>query len=249
MIRQRFKQHIRLLFLSLIAAMVLGTIPASARVYWNLGHGKTAGVLSADPAWARAYATMLKLNGGRGGLEVWSAHLSMEETVAAIRAKVQRDGGAIWVTGNDEMAWAIGASGDRVFRFLITAGQGPRSCLVFQLSQSYDEFRTSLVPPREHLLTAAPAYPNSEPLSFLGSEATGLELATNESGSAPPEIQRFYATQMTDAGWSPVFQPGKGADIYVKDREVVIVSAQSSGDGGGSVFMVLHKSLSSESGR
>lgn len=230
--------------LPILAAFLLASSAAQARVYWLGGRAETGGVLADDPAWTRAYATMVRINGGRGGMEVWNARFSMEETLAALRARLQQAGGALWATGGDELAWAIGCDGERVYRFLVSAGQGPRQCLVFQLSQSFDDFKASLQPPADHLLKAAPAFPGSTPKSFLASDVTRTSVATATATAEQDEVKNFYARQLTTAGWSSVFQPGKGLDVYLRGDEVVLVSTETAGDAGGSLIMLLHKPLS-----
>ncbi len=233
-------------FSFLLVALLLVLPGASqARVFWTIAGGETSGVLASDAAWTRAYSAMLRINSGRAGLEVWSARLSLTEAVEALRAKVRQGGGEIWFTGVGEMVWGIGCDGERVFRFLVTATQNPRSSLVFQLSQSFEDFTASLTPPQEHLLKAAPAYPNSEEKSFLASEATRTEMATSTAGSPPADVKNFYAERLPGGGWAPVFQPGKGLDVYLRGNEVILVSAESAGDSGGSVIMLLHKPLTS----
>ena len=233
-------------FVFFCIAVALGNAPAAfARVYWLAGKSETGGIIAADPAWTRAYATMLRINGGKGGLEVWSAHLSMDEVIESLRAKVRQNGGAIWFTGSGELAWGIGSDGENVHRFLISAGEGPRSCLVFQLSQTFDDFNVSILPPSEHLLAAAPPYPGSEEKSFLASDTTHTEMATAKAGATPSDVKNFYAQQLPAAGWSPVFQPGKGVDIYLHGNELILVSTESAGAAGGSVIILLHKPLSS----
>lgn len=229
----------------LVAAFALAAASAPARVYWLGSGGETGGVLSADPAWSRAYATMVRINGGRGGLEVWNARFSMDETVEALRTKFNRAGGAFWASGSGELMWAIASDGERVFRFLLSAGEGPRQCHVHQLSQSFEDFKASLQAPAEHLLKAAPAFPGSTEKSFLASDATKTQLASSFAAAPQGEIHDFYAAQLPAAGWSPVFQPGKGLDIYLKGNEVILLSTETAGESGDSLIMLLHKPLSS----
>lgn len=234
---------------ALVAALVLVAVAADARVYWLGGRGNTGGLLAADSAWSRAYSTMVQINGGRGGMEIWNARFSMDETMSTLRAKMQQAGGALWVTGGDELAWAIGCDGENVYRYLVSAGQGPRQCLVFQLTQTFDDFKASLQPPTEHLLEAAPAYPGSQEKSFIASEKTKTAMASSTTGDTPGDVKNFYAQQLSAAGWSNVFQPGKGIDVYLRGNEIVVVSTETAGDAGGSLIMVLHKPLSSGEGQ
>lgn len=238
-------------FARVVALLLLSILPLAvpARVYWLTGRGETGGVLAPDPAWTRAYAVMLRINAGRAGMEVWNARLSLDEAVEEVRKQVQADGGTLWMTGEGEMRWAIGYAGDRVIRILFNAGDGPRQCLVFQLSQTLEDFNASLTPPERHMMKAAPEFPGSSPVSFLGSDTTGLELATASAPVQAAEAQSYYARQLTGAGWAPAFKPGKGADIYLREREMMLVSAKSTSEGSGCLLMLLHKPLSSGAAR
>ena len=94
-------------------------------------------------------------------------------------------------------------------------------------------------------MKAAPPFPDSEEKSFMASESTHTELAASMTQASPADVKNFYAQRLRSAGWSPVFQPGKALDIYLRGGEVILVSADSAGESGGSMIILLHKPLSS----
>lgn len=225
------------------------TSPVSAKVFWRGTGGETGGVIAADPAWSRGYASMVRINGGRAGVELWSAGLSLEETVEALRARLMQNGATVWFTGSGEMVWAIACDGDRVYRFLISAGFGPRSCHVFQISQTFAEFKASLEPPKTHLLKHAPEFPGSTPTTFLASETTRTEMAGSASPAAPEDVQQFYSARLRDAGWAAPLPANRSATLYIRGNEAILVSTQTAGESGGCQIMLLHKPLAVTEGK
>jgi hypothetical protein len=169
--------------------------------------------------------------------------MAVDDAAGQLVAQIRAAGGVAWFTGGGELAWGIGCIGNRVYRYLIGATDAPNQCHVYQLSQDLADFNASLTPPTEHLMKGAPAHPGSTPRSFFALEDSGLQMATASSGDQPIDIQSAYARLLSTRGWRAPLQPGKGVDLYLREREVLLLRAESAGEGGGSLIILIHKPL------
>ena len=69
-------------------------------------------------------------------------------------------------------------------------------------------------------------------------------MATAIVGADPQSVMRYYAEEMPRAGWQAGLGPRDMASgIYLHGRELLLVSANSSGIRGQTMVILLHKRL------
>lgn len=222
-------------------ALFLFVASASARVFWTLGGGASSGLLNADEAnWTRAYSAPLRINGGRAEIGVWGTAQSVDEAMAVLRQRAQNRGGAMYAVNGGELAWGVACVGDRVLRFLISAGPG-RYCHIFQLEQSYEEFHASRVPPATAGLPDVPEIPEARVSQVLAVESSGLTLASEHTATAPAVALHQINELLAGAGWGLMMPAGGQAGVYVRGRDLLVVNAVSSGGEGETLLTLAHK--------
>lgn len=225
--------------LGILLLAALGT--AQARVFWLLGGRDGGGLLDPGEAgWERAYTTTLRVNDGRADLSVWGTDQTMESAFAKLRQRIEQQGGRAYFAAGGELGWGLAADRARIWRFVATATAGG-SCRIFQLTQSPEDYRASLRAPAVHLLREVPEVPGSRPSLFLANEGTGLALATSRATAPPGDILQRYAGTLAAAGWTALLPESAQAGIYTRGRELVAVSAVSSGEGADCVITLVHK--------
>ena len=211
---------------------------APARVFWNLGGGTAQGLLDAGEAnWNRAYSAPLRINGGRANLSVWGTQQSIEESVSALR---QRAGGPCYFAISTELAWGIAFKDGQVLRFVISAGPD-RYSHIFQLVQSFDDYRASREAPATAALPNVPEIPEARVSQVLANEETGLTLASAHTALPPAAAQQQVNATLAGAGWHLLMPAGGQAGVYVRGRDLVVTSAVSAGRAGETVLTLAHK--------
>jgi hypothetical protein len=231
----------RLLTAIALAATLTGG-PAGARVFWQLGSaGSARGAVEAGEAnWNRAYTAPLRINGGRADINVWGTPQSVEETLAALRLRVQQRGGKIYFAAGSELAWGVGVLEGRVLRFVVSAGPG-RTSHVMELVQDFEEYRASRNAPARAGLPDVPELPEARVSQVLANEATGLTLASSHSALPPTAAQQQANAVLAGAGWQLLMPAGGQAGVYVRGRDLLVVSAVSAGREGETVVTLAHK--------
>lgn len=230
----------------LLSAIALATVltapPAGARVFWQLGGaGSARGVVEAGEAdWNRAYTAPLRINGGRADINVWGTPQSVEETLAALRQRVQQRGGQIYFAAGPELAWGLGVVDGRVLRFVVSAGPG-RTSHVMELVQDFADYRASRNAPARAGLPDVPELPEARLSQVLANEATGLTLASSHSALPPAAAQQQANAVLAGAGWHLLMPAGGQAGVYVRGRDLLVVSAVSAGRDGETVVTLAHK--------
>lgn len=234
-------KNARLLGCTLVMLALLSA-DAPARVFWQFGGGGTTrGVLDpSDANWARAYAAPLRINGGRAELSVWDTPQSVDDILAALRQRVTARGGRIYFASGGELAWGVACVEGRVLRFLVTNGPG-RSGQVFELVQDFEDYRASRTAPAVAGLPDVPELPAARVSQVLANEATGLTLATAHSSANPAESQQQANALLAGAGWQLMMPAGAQAGIYVRGRDLLVVSSVSAGRDGQTVITLAHK--------
>lgn len=222
--------------------LILLGLDAQARVFWQLGGGGTSrGVLvQGDANWTRAYTAPLRINGGQADLSVWDTPQSVDDILAALRQRVSERGGRIYFASGGELAWGVACVEGRVLRFLVTSGPG-RSGQVFELVQDFDDYRTSRTSPAVAGLPDVPELPAARVSQVLANEATGLTLATAHSTANPADAQQQANALLAGAGWQLMMPAGAQAGLYVRGRDLLVVSSVSAGRDGQTVITLAHK--------
>ena len=226
-----------------LAFLVLLAAPrADARVFWLEPGGD--GLLAGAPAGGmrRAYATSLRLNEGRGSLEVWGVDRDLRGVEQLLRERAAALGGACFVGGRGEMRWGVAVADGRVHRVLALAAQG-NYALVYQLSQTFAEYQASLRPPESVPLEGVPSYPGGTASSFLANEKSGLAVAALRAPAAALEARVLYRGLLLEAGWQRLAAGGGDAAIFVRGQDCLVVSIKSAGAEGGALITLLHRRL------
>lgn len=231
----------RLLMAIALAAALAGA-PAGARVFWQFGGGVSSrGLVEAGEAnWSRANTTPLRINGGRADMNVWSTPQSIEETLTTLRQRVNDRSGQMYFAAGDDLAWGIGVVEDRVLRFLISTGPG-RTCHVMELVQDFADYRASRTAPTAAGLPDVPEMPEARVSQVLANESTGLTLATTHSAAPPAAARQQANAVLAGAGWQLLMSAGGQAGVYVRGRDLLVVSAVSAGRDGETVVTLAHK--------
>lgn len=231
------------------ALLGLSASPAGARVFWQLGGGATSrGVLhDQETDWNRAYSAPLRINGGRAEISLWGTAQGVDEALAALRQRVTERGGKLYFAAGGELAWGIASVDGRVLRFIVSAGPG-RSAHVFQLVQDFDDFRASRTAPAIAGLPDVPELPEARISQVLANEATGLTLASSRSHANPVMARQQAHAVLSGAGWQLLMPAGAQAGVYVRGRDLVVLSAVSAGRDGETVLTLAHKRKAAESG-
>ena len=230
----------RLIMCAAVAVFVF-VAPSSARVFWTIGGGRGGGYLDErEPGWQRAYAAELQINGGRADLTAWDTSQTVEAAVRFLRERVSTRGDVSFFSGQGDFAWGLTCGGGAVTRFLVVAGDGNRAH-VFQVSQSFSDFKASTAAPNSTESAGIPDYPGGTPHLVLGNRTSGLSLATIRTADEPSLAVRRFASTLRGAGWTPLLPESTQSGFYVRGRDILAVSAVSSGEGADTVLTWAHK--------
>ncbi len=236
MIRQGLRRWIAV-------GLLLGATSAGARVFWSWGSstGGATGLLDPREAgWTRGYTATLRINGGAGELSVWSAQQALAEIPALLRQRTaQRGGRAFFATGH-ELAWGLACAEGRVVRYLIAAGPG-RSVRIFELTQDFQAYRASRLPPAVAGIPGVPEIPEARVSQVLANETSGLTLASARCAADPREAQRRTDAVLASAGWERLLPCGEQAGFYLRGRDLLVASSVSAGPRGETVITLAHK--------
>jgi len=150
---------------------------------------------------------------------------------------------AFCVSGN-KMGWGVALMAGHVIRLLVAdTGQRGMSTL-FRLDQSEADFARSQQLPTAALPPDIPMFPGSQWTQTIRNAAANSTVATATVGADPTAVLRYYAEVLPQAGWQPGLGPhDETSGIYVRGRELLLVSANSTGVRGRSMVILLHKRL------
>jgi len=219
-------------------AIALAATVAEARVFRLFG-----GSLSADPpGWRTLYRAELEINGGRAELTVTGVSLPPAEALAVWRAAVEREGGEAAVAMGERFGWGVAMLGDRVWRALVIATEGPREGVLFRLEQSRADF--------ERAQRGAAPVTDSEP--FGGARTVRIvrdlthrtQARTLESPAGPTETAEAIERALTAEGWIPALPGARSAGVYLRGGELCVVRVTASeAPGGGSRVLWVQRRL------
>lgn len=86
-----------------------------------------------------------------------------------------------------------------------------------------------------------PELPAARVSQALANEASGLTLATARSTAHPADAQQQANALLAGAGWQLMMPAGAQAGIYVRGRDLLVVSSVSAGRDGQTVITLAHK--------
>ena len=155
-----FRVRPSLVGLVLGAAVGLAGFPASARVYQLLGPALHGSTTAGQPGWPLAYRAAVRLNGGRGYLEVLGCQFDAREAARQLYY-VYAGGGAVCLRPGRLLTWGLARAGDHIVRLLVLDVGRAAECVVVRLVQTRDEFRRSAQPPEDSALPDLPDLPGA----------------------------------------------------------------------------------------
>lgn len=239
-------------------AILAADRPGLGRVFRT---SRTAGigpaVFETTAGWKRLHQTPMRINGGRGELEVFGC----DEPLAAVMSKLKRaygtEGSAADFKQTDTMGWALIHDGESVTRILVLDTLPTAQSMLFVLNQSRAEYEKSLSAPAEHQLTELPVFPGSVAQSYIEAEATRTRLEVSVAAAPAAAVSAFFDSALAQSGWQPMppgLPPGQpeaaaGAGqfaIYQKGPEICCILAQASAQSAESTITMLHKRLRME---
>jgi len=191
-----------------------------------------------------AYESSVTLNGGDGRLSVFSFDSALPQVVRGLASLFPGQGFSPTSAG---MWRGTARQGQMVLNFVAVHLERDGKTVVFSFEQSTEEERASLADPERHFLKSVPEYPGSSPVFFAKDRGTEAALAVAETGSSPSDVQDFFSSSLSAAGWSfPLPRPssrGESLSVYLKGHNVCLVFAEPSGTNGRTTITLLHKRL------
>ena len=224
--------------------LLLAAVPASARVFQVWGERDT-GMGSGDIR--TAYRTDVRLNGGYGKLVVNSCPGRVGRALSDLQRQYRGQGWRAYCFSGDGLGWGLAINPTQVVRlFAVQLGQKP-SCLVFQLTQTREDYQRSLTAPAAPPWTDLAGYPGARTTFTMDNLGSGVSLAAARSLAPAPTVLRYYQSALRENGWSfPLPARGDGPPVGgvlvgLRSRETVFITVKSTGANGESVITVLRK--------
>ena len=192
---------------------------------------------------SEVYRAQLRINGGGGELTV----LGWDSDFASVIARLSRAYGlspSRFAVG-DGMALGVVRNSSHVVK-LLWVDAAPR-CVLFRLEQTDDQDVQSGKPPARHMLDSVPAFPASTPAFYMENADTGTGFEMSRAVSDPAAIQAFYGSTLKSDGWTSPFTTRFAGPVplpvrvYVKGKEILLISVMSSGRAEGSIISLLRK--------
>lgn len=228
----------RVLFCVFLLAAVTAFAPCYGRIFLRWGAASKSNLAMENEGGKKAYASKITLNGGSGEVAVFKFTGPLHETAAKLSRIFE---GMKFTDTNGSMSFGIARSGDFYIRILLLQPGLKDETIVFKTEQSPDDYERSKAPPLTHMLAEVPEFPGSSPAFFAHNEDTDMSLAVASTRSTETAVRKFYDSELTSAGWAPMFTGASSTRIYLRGTEVCFVMlAQSCKDGAGKITL-LHK--------
>jgi hypothetical protein len=170
---------------------------ASARVFTSIKYADTSFQMLSDFGGASVYSAAVNINNSQANLQIFSFDSTLRDTLNSLKNRFGIDfsGGGSFAKGQ--------TNGDKfVTRFIVLNFGNSENTLVFAIRQNKYEYKKSKLPLTEHLLMNVPAYPGSDPVSFLGNDDTSFSMETSEVYASPVAVQTYYVNTMEALGWT-----------------------------------------------
>ncbi len=231
---------------ALAAAAFLFASPAPARVYQLLGPALHGATTADQPGWPLAYRAAVRLNGGRGDLEVLGCQFDAREAARQLRA-VYGARGAVWLRPGRWLTWGLARVDDRVVRLLVLDVGRAAECVVVRLVQTRDEFLRSGRPAAESALPDLPDLPGALREWSAADDSRRLAVEVSRAGAADPgQAQRELDEAWVGAGWVPVLPPDpnggpRAAQVFMRDGVLAAAQVTPAPDGRGVTIVRLRK--------
>jgi len=203
---------------AILFVFAAGLLPA--RVFWR------------QPAvqpreWNSAYQAPIRLQEGRGEIQVWST----ADTLAGIKATLENTYGddLRWMPG-EVMAWGLVRRNGILLRYLIQPlPEGGH--WITQVRQSERNAGRPGQRPRSHRLSEIPVLPSSVPTFYSMDEGNGQQVEISETSRSPQSVLDEMASRLADAGWHPSPVNTGGFQLFVRGESVAMLMAARQSDG------------------
>ncbi len=218
-----------------MAALLLILAPGrmNARVYWRQP-------VDVPGEWARAYQSPIRLQRGKGDLNVFVTGQGLKNVEAHLR---NLHGDALsWVPG-EVMAWGMAIEDGVLYRYLVQ----PRppedgGFWVVALSQPVRQAGKPAQDPERHQLTELPRLPNSRPTFYSHAEDTHVQVEISVTPASPDAALDQLSDMLQGDGWQASPANTGGFRMFVRRDRVALVGANTGKDGQTRVLR-LHKPL------
>ncbi|MDF3129709.1 hypothetical protein P0Y35_10930 [Kiritimatiellaeota bacterium B1221] len=189
-------------------------------------------------SWARAYHTPLRLQNGKGELEVFRSYDALDLIGTSLE---NRHGDQlVWVAG-EITAWAIAIQDGWITRYLVQPlPDGGFWILSFR--QSLREAGKPGEAPSKHQLKDLPALPQSTPGHYSLNEDNQMAVEISETFLSPETALQTMAQLIEADGWSPSPINTGGFQVFIRGEKVAFIGAERGKDGITRILR-LHKPL------
>lgn len=188
--------------------------------------------------WQRAYQAPLRLQNGKGELELFQSLDSLNRIESTLRKQHGDD--LAWVAG-EVMAWAMAVQDGWLYRYLVQ----PQPHGGFWIVCYRQPLRSAGKPgdtPSRHQLRDLPALPQSTPAHYSYNEENKVAVEISETSSSPETALATLAREIEADGWTPSPVNTGGFQIFVRGENVAFIGAQRGKDGVTRILR-LHKPL------
>ncbi len=227
--------------LFLVIFVFLDGAPTSAEVWQRLPGDATVNARDA----ITAYSSRVTINGGDADLKVLSYSANLRSVMKGLDNQYAKRSGGLFMNG-DSIGIGIVHQAHTITRLLVLELRPENRCLVFTLNQSIVDYSRSETSPTHHLLTRIPHLPGSRPNFFMKDNGTQLSLEVSTTPSDSASAQSTMSSSLRQQGWVPMvplerMPQSPGLMIYVKGREIAMVSVTTDTNTRQSTITLLHK--------
>jgi hypothetical protein len=229
-----------------------GAWPTWGRVFYRRGHAERGYVAPERLGWAPAYRTRIRLNGGRGELDLLDNRASLQASLHQLHQAYETLGGQCFFYSSGYNAWGVVLVQGRVIRLFAFQLETDRQTLVMRLDQSEEDFLASQQVPQRHALESLPGHPGLRPTHLSADEGSGMALQVGRLNEVPDDVYAYYAEALDRDGWTAALplpshqREPSGFMLYARGREICLVRVQSSGQARETVLTLVYKKLDSK---
>ena len=238
-----FARPRRLLRAALFCFTLLAFSSAHGRVFLRWGAAAQSDRAIESIGGNVAYRAPVKINGADARLVLFSLKKPITQVFRELRRTFK-------LSAQDfrggTLGFATSEADGLILRLIVLRLTAEDQTLIFKLEQTQHEFDASQRAPYDIDIEGVPSYPDMRPQFTASDEQTHAQVAVATSAATPDEIYTFYDSELRASGWftalperMPVQNAGLG--VYIKERKVCCVLAESTPDSGGTRITILHK--------
>jgi hypothetical protein len=237
--RRAYRYRVLLAAAALLGAVVL---PASARVFARWGAHRNVAALLATLGGQAGYTADVSINGQNGAACVYRLPGSLREVIATLEKRLPPL--AFTHAGGSMATGTLIKDNVRQFLIVLRTGLADQTLVMAVTLTGVAGAKPPAAPPA-HLLKQIPAYPGSDPVFYAHDRQAGMQLAVATARTDPDAVQRFYQSQLSQAGWKSALPRRMGNthdfQVYLRDRNTCCVFAAPTATGRETRITLLHK--------